>query len=570
MVNYKTIKENFIVIIFFFILTLILTYPLVLNLNEGVISDSGNVWQFIWNFWWFKKSLIDLQTNPFFTDYLYYPIGTNLLFNLNMSLQSIISIPLQYFLNLFFIYNIFTISSFVLTAYGTYLLVKYLTKDKMASFVSGIIFSFSPFRFVRLFAGHLYLLETSFLPFYVLFFIKTVKEPNRKNVLLSVLFLTLTLFTSLTYFSFLMIFTALYIFYYLANNKKIILNKKSSRHIILTFFLFFLITSPYFYTLAKEYFTVEYKDMPRSIDESELYSADLAAFFLPLSKSVLFGKYTQELWNWQNDFFTGNWNESSVFIGFTVLSILFLSFLNKNKELNFWKFSFIIFLLLSLGPLLQIASINTEIPLPYNILFAFPPFDVSRGPSRFITMIMLMASIICGYYLANKKMKQKNIFLFLVASLIILENLYVPVGIHTDDWVSPFFSSMSKEEEDYAYLNIFPHHFGDYIYLQTISDKRILMGFISRHPLNTEDFVSKTPILRELVYEIPNRRYRGMNESEIARGFETLRSYNVKYIILHKGNILEDIFDGYLNFLNELNIARKYEDDKIIVFQVTK
>lgn len=567
MFDLKKLKEEWIVLVSFLLLTIILTFPLIFNLSGGVATASGDVWQFVWNFWWFKKALVELNTNPFYTDYIYYPTGTSLLFNLNMPLHSLLSIPLQYFFNLFFIYNIFVIFSFVLSAYGTYLLAKYLTKNKIASFIGGIVFAFSPFMFVRLFAGHLYLMETGFMPFFILFFIKTVKEPKKINALLAVLFLVLILINSLTHFTFIAIFTGLYLVYYLIVSKKTILNKKTLNHISLFFSLFFVLTLPYFFVLGNEYLNVEYKDLHRSIDESEFYSADLAAFFTPISKSLIFGSFTSHIW--EENVFTGNWNESSVFIGYTVLVIIIFSFLNnKNKDLNFWKISFVFFLLLSLGPFLYIMGRDTGVPLPYTILFKMPLFDVSRGPSRFIAMVMLSASVVCSYFLAGAKIKFKKIFLMLAAGFVIMENLYVPINISGNWWVSPFYYRMGEEKEDYAYLNLFPHHIADYSYLQTISGKRELMGFVSRHPSYAENFTSSTPIIKQLVYDIPQGRYFEMEERNLKTGFDKLKQYNIRYVIIHKINIKPEIFERYIGFMKELNISKEYEDNKAIVYRV--
>ncbi|RLI95313.1 MAG: hypothetical protein DRO90_00555 [Candidatus Altiarchaeales archaeon] len=579
MINYNRVKEDIVAIICYSMLTIIMTYPLVFSLNDGVPASSGDVWQFIWDFWWFKKALIDLRANPFYTDYLYYPNGTSLLFNLNMPLHSLLSIPLQYLFNLFFVYNFFVILSFILSSYGTYLLIRYLTRDYLVSLVGGFIFGFSPFRFVRLFAGHLYLLDTSFIPFYIMYLIKSVQNPNLKNRFLTILFLVLVLFSSLTYFTFLILFTGIYYIWYLFNNRKDIF-RKVTKNLSITFILFFIITSPYFFILAKEYFTVPYKDLHRSIDESEFYSADLIAFFIPLTIHPIFGKYVTNLWDPQgiNNLLSGNWNEGSVFIGYTVMLLVIFSFIKiKGEGIGFWKIAFISFLILSLGPFLHIlgkdefTSLNFKIPLPYLILFnTFPFFDVSRGPSRFIVLVMLSASVLGSYSLHKINIRFKRFFIIFIFILILVENLVVPIPIKGNDWVSEFFYEMGKEDDDYAYLNLFPHHVADYLYLQVVSNKRDLMGFISRHPLYIENFVSKTPILRQLVYEIPsaNGEDIGISESEIEEGLLTLKSYNIKYIVLHKSNIKPKIFKGYTNFIENLNLTKRYEDDKIIVYRV--
>ena len=64
----------------YLLLTILMTWPTVLHLTDGIPGDGFDGWQNYWNLWWVKEALLVLGTSPYFTDYLYPPIGTNLLF----------------------------------------------------------------------------------------------------------------------------------------------------------------------------------------------------------------------------------------------------------------------------------------------------------------------------------------------------------------------------------------------------------------------------------------------------------------------------------------------------------
>src|SRR5438270_11083552 len=62
------------------LLTLVMTYPIALDLSTQV-PGGGDAWQHIWNLWWVKHALLDLHTNPYHTNLVYYPTAPNLYFH---------------------------------------------------------------------------------------------------------------------------------------------------------------------------------------------------------------------------------------------------------------------------------------------------------------------------------------------------------------------------------------------------------------------------------------------------------------------------------------------------------
>lgn len=55
------------------LLSLIMTYPLILHLRSHVAGAGGDAFTFVWNLSWVKKALLDPDLSVFYTDYLYYP-----------------------------------------------------------------------------------------------------------------------------------------------------------------------------------------------------------------------------------------------------------------------------------------------------------------------------------------------------------------------------------------------------------------------------------------------------------------------------------------------------------------
>ena len=209
------------------LLTVALTWPLAAQFTTAV-PGGGDAWQHIWNLWWLKKSLIDLHTNPFYTNYLYYPGGVTLLFHTLVPLEAALTIPLQLLgFDLLPLYNLVMFSSFVLAGYGCWLLVRDLTKNSLAAFVAGGAFAFCPYHAGHM-LGHMNLASLQWLPLYMVALFKAFGAPgdnaapermDRAKIgwaLLAGLWLVANGFTEWTYVAFLGLFTAIYLLWKLA------------------------------------------------------------------------------------------------------------------------------------------------------------------------------------------------------------------------------------------------------------------------------------------------------------------------------------------------------------------
>lgn len=145
------------------LLSVAMTWPLVLHFTTKVISGGDNT-QLIWNYWWVKHAIVDMKVNPFYTDYLFYPNRTGLVLDAIVFLNGFFSSPLQYFLPLPAIYNLAVLLSFSISGFGVYLLAGRFIKEKRAAFMAGVVFA--SFRSTVLFHN---IAMTQWVPFYLFF-----------------------------------------------------------------------------------------------------------------------------------------------------------------------------------------------------------------------------------------------------------------------------------------------------------------------------------------------------------------------------------------------------------------
>lgn len=182
----KKVFEIIIVCLFFLILSLIDTYPLINYLNKGMPYSPypekgheisymvhGDYLQLYYNLWLFKDALSG--NIPFLTNPYEFSVGEGYMPSFNSQF-----LPMSFFFAIFSVfggitaYNILVILSYVLTGLSGYLLVKLYTGSWQSALLAGIVLSLFPYRTAQLLAGHpngfllflipltIYLLERSF------------------------------------------------------------------------------------------------------------------------------------------------------------------------------------------------------------------------------------------------------------------------------------------------------------------------------------------------------------------------------------------------------------------------
>src|SRR5436190_13122304 len=89
-------RRNLLVLLAYFLLTLVLTYPLILHFTTHVAGDGSDDPALAWNLWWVRYALLDLGTSPIYTNYMFFPIALNLGFYTLTYLNSFLSLPFQF------------------------------------------------------------------------------------------------------------------------------------------------------------------------------------------------------------------------------------------------------------------------------------------------------------------------------------------------------------------------------------------------------------------------------------------------------------------------------------------
>ncbi len=154
--------ERLAVLTLFASIALWMTWPLPAHLDEAVPSDLGDPLLGAWILGWDADRLRHLFQGLWDAP-IFFPYRHTLAFSEHLLGIAVPVAPLVWLAGKPIVaYNFAFIASFVLAAFGMYLLVTELTGRRDAGLLAGLIFGFSPARFAQI--SHLQVLMTGWMP----------------------------------------------------------------------------------------------------------------------------------------------------------------------------------------------------------------------------------------------------------------------------------------------------------------------------------------------------------------------------------------------------------------------
>ena len=150
-------------------LAVVLTWPLILGLGSDVPGDFGDSLLNMWILGWGAEHAPGLLTgsigwSEFWNANIFHPDPLALALSEHLFGQVLQILPVYWLTgNIILCYNLLFISTFALSAFGTYLLVRDLTGDRRAAFIAGLVYGFLPYRIASV--PHLQVMSSQWMPF---------------------------------------------------------------------------------------------------------------------------------------------------------------------------------------------------------------------------------------------------------------------------------------------------------------------------------------------------------------------------------------------------------------------
>jgi len=275
------------VLVLFLVLSLGMTWPLVLNLRTAVPGAPWDNLVWLYDLWWFRHSIVELNAWPKVNPLIFYPFGYDLRLSETMWANKALIAPVLFWGDEVLAYNVLLLLSFVLTGYATYLLIAYLTDNRYAAVVGGAAFAFCPYRMHAMAAGWLPLISTQWMPLAFLYLERTLSERKAGYALAAGLFIALNVLSSWYYLYVVGAFVVLYVLVRLWPWRRILAERGLVGRLALVAVVALAMIAP----AAVPVVTAHAGGMSWSLQDVEKWAASLEDFFLPNVYHPLWGEH---------------------------------------------------------------------------------------------------------------------------------------------------------------------------------------------------------------------------------------------------------------------------------------
>ena len=521
--------------VFYALLALAFTYPLVLNLGNSIYGVPGDHFGQLWESWWRKNALLAGESLSY-TPLIYAPTGFDFSSSPLQPLPMVFNLGLTLLTNEVLALNILLLLSFPLAGLAVYLLVKKLTGNRLAGAFSGLVYAFSMYHISHAWE-HSSLISIYWMPFYVLALVNFDEKKNIKSAIIAALLFALVLLDNF-YYGFTMVFFSG--FFFLFRLRKY-LNWRSLKLFLLFAFCSLLFVSPFILPIVKRALLpstlepwVAQGSYERSLHDLNWFSARPWFYILPSSSHPLWGRVSKNILDWlaarPPEYLTQPYArmEHNLFLGWTAILLsataVVTTLRTKKVQSYIWLFLFLGIIMMGFSAPPMVSVSGFKIYFPAHFLYKVLP--MFRAYARFGVLVLLCVAVLAGFGLKAllKKIKSPRrcfyVSMFL-CSLVILEVLLPPFNV--DLTPPPVYQWLKEQPGDFIIIEFPPRSDHSGLLYQRVHGKR-LFNPAMESPFDVlyadDDQVSSQALLLREFRERPDKVSR----------------LGVKYLIAHEGD----------------------------------
>jgi hypothetical protein len=287
-------------------------------------------------------------------------------------------------------------------------------------------------------------------------------------------------------------------------------------------------------------------DMSAPLWRSSPAGVDLLSIVLPNPNHVLWGAPMQALldrWTTRADVFP----EAVGSISLVALGVIAWAWWRGGWRPSRIRIGAAIFYgLLALGPFVNVAGLNTRVPMPWAILRYVPILGLVRSPGRFIVLATLAVTVLFGQalvHLGRRYPERRRVGLAAIAALLAFELVPGPRTLYSAEIPALYTIIAQDPRPDVRVLELpvglrdGTSSLGNFNartqYVQTLHGKAIIGGYLSRVSLKRRRDARRTPVLNALMALSEGQA--ASPEQDVAareRASEFLRRTRLGYVVV--------------------------------------
>jgi hypothetical protein len=514
------------VLLLYTLLTVVLAWPVVANTGETLAGYSSDVYMNQWVDWWTRKVLAR-GLDIYHTDYIFYPAGTSLVFHSFSYPNTALSLLLAPLLGQVAAYNVVILLAYPLSAFAMYLLAKELTGSQAGALLAGLVYAFQPYHVFE--SAHPIIVSTQWMPLFVLSLRRMLRAGNAgwlAHAILSGLWFVLTALSS-WHLMFMLAALAVSLLAYEHLIARSRWGAGNGRRLATVAGAIAVVLLPFLVPMLAEQLAGEAAYM--AVGAEEGFPNDLASLLVPNRRhplAPLFQAIHEDI---------GFSTRRPGYLGYVPLALALVGVVGAPRKTRFWWIAAVAALVASFGLRLEWRGVPLH---SFELPWARPVIALLRNPFRLNVLIFFSLAILVAFggqrvwdRLSSHRKALGGASLIALAGLTVAEYLAVPFP-STQPQYSPFVQYLAEQENTDLGVADFPmgRQPGKYyMYLQTIHERPIADGHVSRTPDDAYDFVDSNPLLAALRADAPPPPDLRLEEE-----LSALSAQGIGYLVLHK------------------------------------
>ena len=527
-----------VVVVVFAVLTVGMTWPVAARLGTHFAGDDVDVWHNHWATWWTEKALMEGR-DLYYTRWMFYPAGVSLAFHSFSHVNTLLALVMQPVVGVLAAENITVLLAYVLSGYGMFCLVRHVTGSAVAGVYGGMVFAFYPYRMAEM--SHPVVVSTQWMPLYVLSVMRLMEGGRWRQGVVAAVFFVLTALSSWHLMAFTGFLTVMYVGYVGVWERERL--RGAVWGLVLAGVVAGGLLAPFLMPLIREQMGAGGAYVGAPVEWA--IGNDVVGLFVPAAGNPVLGGLGAGV--------------RAAYVGLSVLGLSVVGGVLDWRRARLWVIVGLVSVVLTLGPRVRVKGEAVGPVLPWS----GPVIWLVRHPVRVNVLVGFGVAASGGVGLAALLRRMQGRWWVVAGGamgLLLVEYMIVPAPT-TRAEVPAYYDWLRAEPGEGAVLELpmgrQPSKY--YMYYQTIHNRPMVEGLVSRTPEEAYAFIDQIPILRS----VRDCGHFSLPPASLVPFLADLGAIGIDQVVIHKQFVVGPWLEQWLDMRGDV---ADYEDGQLAVY----